>query len=68
MSGNYDEVNFNTTCPGTSCGTVTRKVFSGGDQALSGAFLQAIARANPAAPRRAQRARGQLAEQQRQVG
>jgi len=43
MSGNYDEVNFNTTCPGTSCGTVTRKVFSGGDQALSGAFLQAIA-------------------------
>ena len=43
MSGNYDELNFNTTCPGTSCGTVTRKVFSGGDQALSGAFLQAIA-------------------------
>jgi len=43
MSGNYDEVNFNVTCPGASCGTVTRRVFSGGDQALSGAFVQAIA-------------------------
>lgn len=43
MSGNYDEVNFNVTCPGANCGTVTRKVFSGGDQALSGAFIQAIA-------------------------
>ncbi|MEO8334599.1 MAG: TonB-dependent receptor, partial [bacterium] len=43
MSGNYDEVNFNVTCPGANCGTVTRKVFSGGDQALSGAFVQAIA-------------------------
>jgi outer membrane receptor protein involved in Fe transport len=43
MSGNYDEVNFNVTCPSANCGAVTRKVFSGGDQALSGAFVQAIA-------------------------
>ena len=42
-SGNYDEVDFNTSCPGASCGTVTRTVFSGGDQALSGAFAQLIA-------------------------
>jgi iron complex outermembrane recepter protein len=43
MSGTYNEVNFNTSCPGANCGTVTRTVFSGGDQALSGAFMQAIA-------------------------
>ncbi|MDB4890643.1 MAG: TonB-dependent receptor, partial [Gemmatimonadetes bacterium] len=43
MSGNYDEANFNVTCPGLSCGSVSRRVFSGGDQALSGAFVQAIA-------------------------
>ncbi len=42
-NGNFDEVNFNTTCPGANCGTVTRRILSGGDQALSGAFVQAIA-------------------------
>lgn len=41
--GNYDEVDFNTTCPGANCGTVSRVVSSGGDQNLSGAFVQAIA-------------------------
>jgi iron complex outermembrane receptor protein len=43
MQGNFDEVDFNTTCPGANCGTVTRRVLSGGDQALSGVFAQAIA-------------------------
>ena len=43
MNGNFDEVDFNTTCPGANCGTVTRRLLSGGDQNLSGAFLQAIA-------------------------
>jgi outer membrane receptor protein involved in Fe transport len=43
MSGNYDEVDFSTTCPGASCGALTRRVLSGGNQALSGAFIQAIA-------------------------
>jgi outer membrane receptor protein involved in Fe transport len=43
MSGNYDEVSFSTACPGASCGNVTRTVFSGGEQSLSGAFIQAIA-------------------------
>lgn len=43
MSGAFDEVDFNTTCPGLNCGTVTRTVWSGGDQDLSGAFVQAIA-------------------------
>lgn len=43
MQGNFDEVDFNTACPGASCGTVVRRVLSGGDQALSGAFAQAIA-------------------------
>ena len=42
-SGNYDERDYNTTCPGASCGTLARRILSGGDQALSGAFLQAIA-------------------------
>jgi iron complex outermembrane receptor protein len=36
-------VDFNTACPGANCGTVVRRVLSGGDQALSGAFVQAIA-------------------------
>ncbi len=43
MSGNYDEVDFNTTCPGANCGTVSRRVISGGDQALSGVFIQTVA-------------------------
>ncbi|MFL5616019.1 MAG: TonB-dependent receptor [Gemmatimonadaceae bacterium] len=43
MNGNYDEVDFNTTCPGASCGTRVRAILSGGDQALSGVFAQAIA-------------------------
>ena len=42
MSGNYDETDYNTTCPGASCGWVSRTVFSGGDQSLSGLFAQAI--------------------------
>jgi outer membrane receptor protein involved in Fe transport len=41
--GDYNEVDFNTTCPGVNCGTVARTVSSGGDQTLSGAFAQAIA-------------------------
>lgn len=49
-AGNYDELNFNTTCPGANCGKQTRKVWSGGQQALSGAFVQAIAA--PTAPLR----------------
>jgi outer membrane receptor protein involved in Fe transport len=43
MQGNYDESDFSTACPGVNCGTVTRRVLSGGDQALSGVFAQAIA-------------------------
>jgi outer membrane receptor protein involved in Fe transport len=41
--GNFDEVDFNTTCPSANCGAVTRTILSGGDQSLSGAFVQAIA-------------------------
>lgn len=41
--GDFNEVDFNTTCPGASCGTIARTVTSGGDQSLSGAFVQAIA-------------------------
>jgi outer membrane receptor protein involved in Fe transport len=41
--GNYDERDYNTTCPGASCGVFLRSILSGGDQALSGAFAQAIA-------------------------
>ncbi len=50
MQGNFDEVDFSTTCPGANCGTVVRRILSGGDQALSGAFMQAIAA--PLAPLR----------------
>jgi outer membrane receptor protein involved in Fe transport len=46
--GNFDEVDFNTTCPGANCGAVTRTILSGGDQSLSGAFVQAIAAVIPA--------------------
>jgi iron complex outermembrane receptor protein len=52
MQGNFDEVDFNTAgCPlAASCGTVARTILSGGDQALSGVFAQAIA--SPIAPLR----------------
>jgi len=50
MNGNYDEVDLDTACPGVNCGTIVRTVLSGGDQALSGAFAQAIA--SPIAPLR----------------
>jgi iron complex outermembrane receptor protein len=43
MQGNFDEVDYSTACPGANCGSVVRRVLSGGDQALSGAFAQAIA-------------------------
>src|SRR5262245_48041198 len=43
MNGSFDETDFNTTSPGVTCGAVLRTVQSGGDQDLSGAFVQAIA-------------------------
>jgi len=43
MQGNYDEADFNTACPGVNCGSISRRILSGGDQALSGVFAQAIA-------------------------
>jgi outer membrane receptor protein involved in Fe transport len=43
MGGEYDERDFNTSCPGASCGMLSRTIASGGDQYLSGAFVQAIA-------------------------
>ncbi|MDB4884857.1 MAG: TonB-dependent receptor [Gemmatimonadetes bacterium] len=49
-NGNYDERDYNTSCPGASCGSFLRSILSGGDQALSGAFVQAIAA--PLAPLR----------------
>ena len=52
MQGNFDEIDFNTAgCPGApTCGAVARTILSGGDQALSGIFAQAIAA--PIAPLR----------------
>lgn len=50
LNGAYDETSFDTHCPGVNCGKVLRTVWSGGDQALSGAFVQAIAA--PVAPLR----------------
>jgi outer membrane receptor protein involved in Fe transport len=41
--GDFNEVDFNTSCPGASCGSVTRRVSSGGEQTLGGAFAQMIA-------------------------
>lgn len=45
MQGNFDEVDFNTAgCPAAgNCGAIARTILSGGDQALSGLFAQAIA-------------------------
>jgi outer membrane receptor protein involved in Fe transport len=42
--GDYNEVDFSTTgCPtNPACGSITQRVSSGGDQSLSGAFVQAI--------------------------
>ena len=40
--GDFNEVDFGTTCPGATCGALTRRVSSGGAQSLSGAFVQAI--------------------------
>jgi outer membrane receptor protein involved in Fe transport len=48
MDGTFDEDDYNTTCPGTNCGKYIRSISSGGDQDLSGAFIQAIA--NPMTP------------------
>jgi iron complex outermembrane receptor protein len=42
MTGAFDEVDFSTACPGVNCGSVSRTIWSGGDQELSGAFAQAI--------------------------
>ncbi len=50
MNGAYDEVDFNTSCPGANCGKISRTIWSGGDQSLSGVFVQAIAA--PVAPLR----------------
>jgi outer membrane receptor protein involved in Fe transport len=50
MGGNYNETDFNTNCPGANCGALTRAIVSGGDQTLSGGFVQAIAA--PIAPLR----------------
>ena len=36
-------MDFNTSCPSASCGSLVRTVSSGGAQSLSGAFAQAIA-------------------------
>jgi len=41
--GDYNEIDYSTTCPGAACGSITRRISSGGNQSLSGAFLQAIA-------------------------
>ena len=41
--GNYDERDYNTACPGVSCGAFLRSILSGGAQSLSGAFVQTIA-------------------------
>ena len=42
--GDYNETDYNTTgCPAGTCGTIARQISSGGNQSLSGAFLQAIA-------------------------
>jgi len=43
MNGAFDEVDLNTVCPTANCGNVVRTIWSGGDQALGGAFAQAIA-------------------------
>jgi outer membrane receptor protein involved in Fe transport len=48
--GDFNEVDFTTTCPGANCGKLARTVSSGGAQSLSGAFIQAIAA--PTAPLR----------------
>ena len=40
--GDFNEVDFNTTCPGASCGAFVRNISSGGAQALSGAFVSAL--------------------------
>jgi outer membrane receptor protein involved in Fe transport len=49
-NGNFDEQDYNTACPGANCGAFVRSILSGGDQSLSGAFVQAIA--SPIAPLR----------------
>ena len=41
--GDYNETDYSTTCPGAACGSATRQISSGGNQSLSGAFLQMIA-------------------------
>jgi iron complex outermembrane receptor protein len=42
MDGTYEEDDYNTSCPGASCGVFLRNIASGGDQNLSGAFVQGI--------------------------
>lgn len=43
MQGAFDELDFNTSCPGASCGRFLRSVWSGGAQGLSGAYVSATA-------------------------
>ena len=43
LQGAFDEIDYNTSCPGANCGRFLRAVWSGGAQALSGAFISATA-------------------------
>jgi outer membrane receptor protein involved in Fe transport len=43
MQGAFDETDYNTSCPGANCGKFLRAIWSGGAQALSGAYASAIA-------------------------
>ena len=42
MQGAFDEIDYNTTCPGANCGRFLRAIWSGGAQALSGAYVSTI--------------------------
>lgn len=50
--GAFDETDFGACPAAATCNTVARKIWSGGDQGLSGAFLQAVA--SPIEPLRAE--------------
>jgi outer membrane receptor protein involved in Fe transport len=43
VQGAFDETDYTTTCPGATCGRFLRAVWSGGAQALSGAYVSTTA-------------------------
>ena len=65
--GDFNEVDFNTTCPGATCGALTRRRVVGRRAESERRVRAGDPRAGHAAPHRAERARRSLGQQRRSL-